>query len=235
VGTYAIDGSGLVAIDGNYRFTQAPANAGALTIDPATLTFNATDYSLLAGASITGLTGAVTGFVLNDTLATATTGTETFTTTANTSSAPGSYPIIGGGLTSKDYIFVQAPGNATALTLQVPVSEAEKTSILVAATSTAFLGFADSFSAFSFDSGYGWASDFAGLTAPSSPVGAYVDASIQVGRHVVTYRTQPGEAPELDAVEAHSLGMASSFTTFGNDDHPEMRIKRTGYGKVNGS
>ena len=215
VGTYAINGSGLVAIDGNYKFTQAPANAGALTISPATLTFNATDDSLLAGASIAGLTGTITGFLLNDTLATATAGAATFTTTANTSSAPGSYPITGGGLTSKDYVFVQAPGNATALTLQVPVSEAENSSILDAATSTAFLGSEGGFSGFFFNFGDEWEGDFSALTAPSSPAGAYVDESIQVGRHVVTYRTEPGEAPEVDAVEAHSLGMASSFTTFG--------------------
>jgi len=231
VGNYAIDGSGLTANDGNYAFTQALTNAGALAINPATLTFNATDESLPAGASVADLTGTVTGFVLNDTLATATTGTATFTTTANTSSAPGTYPVTGGGLVSQDYVFVQAPGNATALTLQVSVSEAEITSILVATTNAAFLGSTGSFSGSSSNSEDEGAGDFAGLDIAPSPDGAYFDVSFQVGRHVVTYRTEPGNAPEVDAAEANSLGMASSFTTFGNDEHPEKRIKRKVRGK----
>ena len=38
VGSYAINGSGLTANFGNYTFTQAPANATALTITSATIT-----------------------------------------------------------------------------------------------------------------------------------------------------------------------------------------------------
>ncbi len=38
VGSYAINGSGLTANNGNYVFVQAPSNATALTITPATLT-----------------------------------------------------------------------------------------------------------------------------------------------------------------------------------------------------
>jgi hypothetical protein len=61
----------------------------------------------------------VTGFVLGQTEATATTGTESWTTTATTSSNVGSYGITGSGLTAKNgnYVFVQAEGNPTALTI----------------------------------------------------------------------------------------------------------------------
>jgi hypothetical protein len=247
VGSYAVDGSGLTANNGNYTFTQAPANAAALVINPATLTYNATDDSLPAGATIAGLTGTVTGFVLNDTLATATTGTATFTTTANPLSTPGSYPITGGGLTSQDYVFVQAAANSTALTLQVPVSEGENTSILVATTSASPLGFtggpggsfitagddvsgdsASSTSSVTGTAGNEVSGSSSGSTPPLPSESGFVDASIQVGRDVVTYRTELGNGPGVDAIEADSLGMASSFTTFGTNDQPANPIKRKG-------
>ncbi|WP_210249625.1 MBG domain-containing protein, partial [Methylobacterium oryzihabitans] len=50
VGTYAITGGGLTAIDGNYRFVQAAGNASALTVDPALLTVTGTKtYDATAG------------------------------------------------------------------------------------------------------------------------------------------------------------------------------------------
>src|SRR3546814_857300 len=44
-------------------------------------------------------------------------GTLTFTSTADEFSGIGNYAINGGGLTSTNYVFVQDPGNATALTI----------------------------------------------------------------------------------------------------------------------
>jgi hypothetical protein len=41
-GSYAINGSGLTANNGNYNFTQAAANETAFTINPAVLTYTAT-------------------------------------------------------------------------------------------------------------------------------------------------------------------------------------------------
>ena len=71
------------------------------------------------GVAFPTFTGTVTGFVNNQSLATATAGTPQFTTTATPSSPPGSYAIDGSGLTADhgNYVFVQAAGNATALTL----------------------------------------------------------------------------------------------------------------------
>ena len=119
VGTYSIIGSGLTANNGNYVFVQAPANTSALTIDPATLTMTADTLSRTYGAANPALSGSVTGFVNGDTLATATTGNEVFSTTATAGSNVGSYGIIGSGLTlnNGNYVIVQAPGNATALTV----------------------------------------------------------------------------------------------------------------------
>jgi hypothetical protein len=62
------------------------------------------------------LTGTVTGFVLGQTIDTATTGTLVFTTTATSASPLGSYSITGSGLTADfgNYVFKQAGSNAQA-------------------------------------------------------------------------------------------------------------------------
>jgi hypothetical protein len=120
IGSYAITGTGLNA-SSNYTasFVQAAGNATALTITPATLTYAANAASRFYGSSNPAFTGSVTGFVLSDTLANATTGSASFTSTAGVTSNIGSYAITGSGLTANNgnYVFVQAAGNATALTI----------------------------------------------------------------------------------------------------------------------
>ena len=127
VGSYAIDGSGLTANNGNYVFVQSANNATALKINPATLTYVATAGTIDQGSPIPLLTGMVTGFVNGDTLASATTGTLEFTTAATASSPPGVYAIDGSGLSANhgNYVFVQDPGNATALTINTVVVQNE--------------------------------------------------------------------------------------------------------------
>jgi filamentous hemagglutinin family protein len=119
VGSYAIAGSGLTANNGNYIFVQAATNATAFTITPATLTYVADPVSQRYGTPIPALAGSVTGFVNGDTIASATAGTLTFTTTAQQTSNVGTYAISGSGLTANNgnYVFVQAPANATAFTI----------------------------------------------------------------------------------------------------------------------
>jgi hypothetical protein len=65
------------------------------------------------------LSGTVTGFVNGDTQASATTGTVSFSTAATNTTGVGSHAINGSGLTanSGNYTLAQAPGNATALTI----------------------------------------------------------------------------------------------------------------------
>ncbi len=129
VGTYAITGSGITA-DSNYTLTsvQAAGNATALAVNPAslTITYTATPLTRNAGTTPTGLTGTsnAVGLVNGDTLS----GTAAFTTPATAASPAGSYAINGSGLTaSSDYTLtaVQAPGNATALTLLKPPATAQ--------------------------------------------------------------------------------------------------------------
>ncbi|AKC85897.1 MBG domain-containing protein [Pseudoxanthomonas suwonensis] len=115
VGTYAIFGSGLSA--GNYVFEQAPGNATAYQITPATLLYVADPYSRLVGQPNGFFGGTVTGLRNGETLADATTGTLAFASPADRFARVGIYPILGSGLSATNYVFEQAPGNAVALTV----------------------------------------------------------------------------------------------------------------------
>ncbi len=119
VGGYPVIGSGLIANNQNYQFTQASSNTTALTILPATLTYVATPVTTIAGTVPNVNSGAVTGFVNSENLLTATSGSAFFSTNATAASSAGSYAINGSGLTANhgNYIFVQAPENAAALTI----------------------------------------------------------------------------------------------------------------------
>jgi hypothetical protein len=67
----------------------------------------------------------VAGFVGGDTLASATTGSWSFSTPADTGSLPGPYAVTASGLTALlgNYVFAQAPGNASALAVtEAPVA-----------------------------------------------------------------------------------------------------------------
>ncbi|MGA2281541.1 MAG: YDG domain-containing protein, partial [Verrucomicrobiota bacterium] len=101
----------------NYTLSQPvglTANIGA-----ATLTYAANPASMTYGSGVPALSGSVGGFVGTDTLGSATTGTLSFTTAATSSSGVGGYAVNGSGLTANNgnYTFVQALGNATALTI----------------------------------------------------------------------------------------------------------------------
>src|SRR5207245_7000802 len=103
---------------GNYVLSTTSLSTTA-DITPATLTYNADHANRPYGTANPSFTGTVIGFVSGDSQANATTGTLTFTSPATASSAPGSYAIDGSGLTANfgNYNFIQAVGNATALTI----------------------------------------------------------------------------------------------------------------------
>jgi filamentous hemagglutinin family protein len=100
---------------GNYALSQ-PIGLSA-DITPATLTYSASSASVSAGKAPSGLSGTVGGFVAGENLGTATSGTLAWTTNAIASSLPGVYAIQGAGLVAANYVFTQATGNATALTV----------------------------------------------------------------------------------------------------------------------
>lgn len=110
VGGYAVTGSFVSPV--GYALNVVP---GTLTVNQARLTLVADPQSRLEGTPNPPLTGTVTGFVVGDTVATATTGSLVFNTPADTFSPAGLYPINGSGLDARNYFFVQAPSNADAL------------------------------------------------------------------------------------------------------------------------
>ncbi len=119
-GSHPITGSGLSAVAGNYAFAQAPGNATALSITPATLTYEASPVVQVFGAPPPPIDGVVTGFRVSDSQASATTGTLAFTTLATPTSPPGSYAVEGGGLSAVNYVFRQSPQNTGAFVLLPP-------------------------------------------------------------------------------------------------------------------
>ena len=135
VGSYAITGSGLTADNGNYTFSFAAANTTAFNITPATLTVTANGASRIYGQANPGLSGTISGFQGSDTLANATTGSESYTTAATANSNVGSYAITGSGLTADNgnYTFSFAAANATAFN----ITPATLTYTAVAASFTA--------------------------------------------------------------------------------------------------
>ena len=115
VGSYGITG-GLINASPNYTITQAAGNATALAINAATLTFTANAASRDYGDANPAFSGSIAGFKNGQTAATF--GGDLWTTLADLTSPVGSYAVAG-GLTnvSPNYLFVQAAGNLTALTI----------------------------------------------------------------------------------------------------------------------
>ncbi len=112
--TVTVDDIAASGVDaGNYAYNTTATDTADIT--PATLTYLADPASAWRGQMPAVLGGTVTGLLGDDTLASATEGTLTWTTSAATSSPAGTYAVNGGGLSAQDYVFVQAPGNAAAL------------------------------------------------------------------------------------------------------------------------
>ena len=103
--------------EGYGGFTASTGANGSFTVTPATLTYVAPGISRIYGDPNPAFTGTVIGFQNGETVATATGGTLSFTTSATPASSVGNYSINGSGLTANNgnYTFVQAPGNSTSL------------------------------------------------------------------------------------------------------------------------
>lgn len=96
------------------NYSSAQAGVATLTVNRATLTVKANDASRTYGAANPAFNATITGFVNGDT-ASAVSGTAAFTTTATTSSVPGTYPITPtqGALAATNYNFTFTNGTLT--------------------------------------------------------------------------------------------------------------------------
>ena len=109
----------IVALNGgagvpNYTIDYRP---GILRVDPAVLTYTANASVQFQDLPPGPLSGTVTGFAYGDTQASATVGALAFDAPGTTRAPLGAYAIQGSGLAAANYRFVQAPSNATALTV----------------------------------------------------------------------------------------------------------------------
>ncbi|ODU53054.1 MAG: hypothetical protein ABS98_02005 [Lysobacteraceae bacterium SCN 69-48] len=109
VGQYPILGN--FTSNAGYRLQILP---GVLTVTPATLLFTADAVTRYLGMPNPPFGGAVTGFRNGDTLESVFGGAAVWSSPAGPLSPVGYY-AINGGTTAKNYVFAQAPSNATAL------------------------------------------------------------------------------------------------------------------------
>jgi len=110
----------------NYSFTFVN---GTLTVTKAVLTVTANPATRNYGSANPAFTEAISGFVNNDTAATAVTGAASLTTTAIASSAAGTYPITAaaGTLAATNYTFTFVNGTLTVTA--VPLVKLSATSL----------------------------------------------------------------------------------------------------------
>jgi hypothetical protein len=174
-GTYrgAITANGLMST--NYAISYV---SGTMIVMPATLTYTAGAMSKMYGDANPALTGSISGFVLGEDLASATTGVLTFTTSATASTDVGFYAVQGSGLTANhgDYGLVQAAGNASALhitaaPLTITANDASRT---YGAANPAFIATYGGFVLGQGPANLGGSLRFATTTTSSSDVGVYV-------------------------------------------------------------
>jgi uncharacterized protein YigA (DUF484 family) len=112
--------AGVGTILANYLLPTS-ASAAIGTITRLSLTYVANPALRFAGDVNPVFTGSLTGFLAGESLETATSGQLRFESPAQPESPPGLYPILGTGLAATNYVFAQAPGNATALTVSINV------------------------------------------------------------------------------------------------------------------
>ena len=122
VGNYAITGNFSSAA--GYRIQFVP---GTLAITPATLLFTADPFVRYLGTENPLFTGTVTGFRNGDTVQSVFGDGIVWNSPAGLLSPIGFYPI-NGGTSAINYVFAQAPGNATALQI-IPLPQLSSTPI----------------------------------------------------------------------------------------------------------
>jgi gliding motility-associated-like protein len=116
--TLTITGAGTVTIEatqaGSSSYNAAAPVSNSFVVAKATLTVKADDKQKVAGSNNPALTYTITGFVNGDN-SSAVSGTPVLSTTANNSSAAGTYPInpAPGTLNAANYLFTTVNGTLT--------------------------------------------------------------------------------------------------------------------------
>jgi hypothetical protein len=123
VGTYPITASGAAAT--NYTFTY---NTGTMTVGPAALTITPDNANMAYGGTVPSFTASYSGFVNSDNASSLTTAA-TMSTTATSTSVPGTYPITASGAVDPNYTISYGTGTLTVgkATLTVTADNASMT------------------------------------------------------------------------------------------------------------
>jgi hypothetical protein len=219
VGSYAVTGSGLSANSANYTFTfqQAAGNATALTIDPAPLlvTYTAGAASVTYGSAIPALSGSetATGLVNGNTLASVTSGSASFATTATSTSNAGSYAVTGSGLTANSgnysVTFQQAAGNATALAINpAPLLVTYAANAASGTYGAAIPALSGSETATGLVNG----DTLAAVTGGTATFNTNATSASNVGSYAVTGSGLSGNSANYNVTFQQAAGNASAFT-----------------------
>jgi len=102
------------------NYTSATASA-TISIAPKALTVQTNNASKVYGAALPAFTASGTGFVNGDSMSSLA-GTLSFTTSATATSAPGSYAVTPGGVSSANYSIAFANGTLTVTKAATSVS-----------------------------------------------------------------------------------------------------------------
>ncbi len=216
---------------GNYDLESTAINGKIGIITPATLTYVANPIIDLLGTSFPIFTGTVSGFVGADTLDSSTTGTLTFSTTATHASPPGAYAINGSGLAASDYIFVQAPTNATALALANPTNIGTQpvpvgaTPLPIATQEARNPLDPNGVTQTTFASSCPIPSNF-NINATLPAAAERIESSAGMGDFTIVYQSDFGTGQEAGDKFAGSLSHASSFTAFDSHERPAWCVRR---------
>ncbi|HYF76054.1 MAG TPA: MBG domain-containing protein, partial [Symbiobacteriaceae bacterium] len=182
-GTHAITPGGLSST--NYAITFAD---GTLTITPAPVTVTAADAIRTYGAPNPAFTATYTGLVNGETPA----GlglAPTFSTTAVTASAPGTYPVTPGSLSSPNYTFAYVDGTLTITPAALTVT-ANNASRTYGAANPAFTVTYSGFVAGDTEAALTGTLAFSTTAAPASPAGSVhpiTPAGLTSPNYAITY------------------------------------------------
>jgi hypothetical protein len=219
VGSYALYGSNAVFSSGsasNYTVNYV-SNQWGLTVNPAplTLTYTATATSRFYGAANPTYTGSVTasGLVNGDSLASATLGGISWTTTATSGSGVGAYTITGSGLVAQfsNYTITsaQAASNATALTINPAAVTITYTAAPVTRIyGTANPGFSGSLSANGLVNG----DTLTGITSGTAVFGTTATLATGVGTYAINGSGLAANSANYSFSFAQSPGNASALS-----------------------
>ena len=227
-GAYSITAFG--GADPNYNIVYNP---GTLTIAPAALTITANDASMVYGGTVPSLSVSYTGFVNGDNASSLTTA-PTITTTANSASPAGPYPITATGAVDPNYTFTYQAGTMTVGKAALTVTADDKSMPLggpLPALTVSYSGFVNGDVASSLTTPP-TATTAATATSPAgsyaiTPGGgasanytfSYVNGTLSVAKATLTITASPsGSVYGAALVSAGSLTV--SYSGFVNGDGP---------------